>query len=252
MWTREPRTRPSVRRLPGNVGAKDDLAKVAMLLSGGGEAAVEAAAADAPGVAPAVTPTAVIGGGRGGVTVPNLLRDAREHGRAVGAFNIYNLEGALAVRQAVEATGLPAILQLHPASMDFGGTALIAACHDIASACTSAPLLVQLDHATDEAHIRAALAAGVHAVLADGGRLPLGENLDWTARMAALVHASGASVEAELGLLAGEEDGLSIAERDAKMTDPKVVAAFLDATKVDALAVTIGNVHGCGVPCGAL
>merc|ERR1719321_2353110 len=62
--------------------------------------------------------------------------------------------------------------------------------------------------------------------------------------MAKLAHASGVAVEAELGLLAGEEDGLSIAEKDAKMTDPSVVAAFLAATEVDALAVTIGNVHG--------
>jgi len=157
---------------------------------------------------------------------------------------VYNLEGALAVRRAVDATGLPAILQLHPASMDFGGTALIAACHDVASACKAAPLLVQLDHATDEAHIHAALAAGVHAVLADGGGLPLAANAQWTAQMATLAHAAGASVEAELGLLAGEEDGLSIAERDAKMTDPAVVAEFLAKTQVDALAVTIGNVHG--------
>jgi len=78
----------------------------------------------------------------------------------------------------------------------------------------------------------------------DGCRKPLEENRRWTASLAQRVHAAGASVEAELGLLAGEEDGLSVAEKDAKMTDPAVVASFLAATKVDALAVTIGNVHG--------
>ena len=74
--------------------------------------------------------------------------------------------------------------------------------------------------------------------------MPFAQNAAWTAEMAALVHAAGASVEAELGLLAGEEDGLSVDEREAKMTDPEVVARFLQETKVDALAVTIGNVHG--------
>ena len=215
---------------PGNVGAVDDLAQVAAMMSG-------------REMNP-VGPSAIVGGGSGGViTVPDLLREARERGRAVGAFNIYNLEGALAVGKAADATGLPAILQLHPASMEFGGTALIAACLDVASSCKT-PILVQLDHAVDEAHIQMALQAGVHAVLCDGGSKPFDENVQWTAAMAGIVHAAGASVEAELGLLAGEEDGLSIAEKDAKMTDPKVVADFLSRTKADALAVTIGNVHG--------
>ena len=51
----------------------------------------------------------------------DALRAAREERRAVGAFNVYNIEGALAVRRAVDKLGLPAILQLHPASMGFGG-----------------------------------------------------------------------------------------------------------------------------------
>ena len=190
-----------------------------------------------------LSPSHVVGGGGGGATVPALLREAREKSRAVGAFNIYNLEGALAVREAAEAMGLPAILQLHPASMDFGGTALIAACLDIASGSRT-PLLVQLDHAVDAVHIHTALNAGAHGIMVDGCRLELKENIRWTAEMAGVVHAAGASVEAELGLLAGEEDGLSVEEKDARMTDPLVVAAFLEATAVDALAVTIGNVHG--------
>lgn len=219
---------------PGNVGAKDDLAKVAALMSGRG---------DLGGDTPAHHGAAVRVAG-GGETVPSLLRDARSRGRAVGAFNIYNLEGALAVRRAVEATGLPAILQLHPASMAFGGTALIAACLDVAASCTSAPLLVQLDHAQHEGPIRDALGAGVHGVMADGSHLELEANVAWTTQMARLAHEAGAAVEAELGKLAGEEDGLSVELKDAKMTDPAVVSSFLSATAIDALAVTIGNVHG--------
>lgn len=175
--------------------------------------------------------------------VPSLLRKARSRTGAVGAFNIYNLEGALAVARAAEAAQEAVILQLHPASMSFGGTALIAACRDIA-ARASVPMAIQLDHACDESAIRAALAAGVDAIMADGSHLPLAENTEWTAKMAALAHEYGASVEAELGKLAGEEDGLSVPEKEAKMTDPDIVAAFLKATGVDALAVTIGNVHG--------
>lgn len=59
-----------------------------------------------------------------------------------------------------------------------------------------------------------------------------------------LAHSRGIAVEAELGQLAGEEDGLSVPEVQARMTDPALVAGFLSHTKVDMLAVTIGNVHG--------
>ena len=62
--------------------------------------------------------------------------------------------------------------------------------------------------------------------------------------MTRVAHAQGVSVEAELGKLAGEEDGLSVPEVEARMTDPEVVAPFTEATGIDALAVTIGNVHG--------
>jgi tagatose 1,6-diphosphate aldolase GatY/KbaY len=127
--------------------------------------------------------------------------------------------------------------------MSFGGTALIAACRDLAARSTI-PIAIQLDHASDESAIVAALNAGVDAVMADGSHLPLQENTLWTAKIAKLAHECGATVEADLDKLAGEEDGLAVPEREAKMTDPDIVAAFLQATQVDALAVTIGNVHG--------
>ena len=80
--------------------------------------------------------------------------------------------------------------------------------------------------------------------MADGSHLPLEGNEEWTAAAVALAASHGASVEAELGKLAGEEDGLSVDLKEAKMTDPGVVAHYIAATGVDALAVTIGNVHG--------
>lgn len=216
VWRLGPETRaPGLAYVvfPGNVGAVDDLAKAAAIMSG-----------------------RRLGG------LADVLREARRAGRAVGAFNVYNIEGALAVQQAVERVNLPAILQVHPASLKFGGTALLAACLDISA---RNPLIhVLLDHASDELSIRLSLDAGVHGVMADGSHLDFAANLTWTAKMAESAHAKGAMVEAELGRLAGEEDGLAVELRDAKMTDPAVVADFLAATKVDVLAVTIGNVHG--------
>jgi len=108
-------------------------------------------------------------------------------------------------------------------------------------------VFVHLDHATEkhEPLIRAALENGVDSIMVDGSALPLEENMRWTAKMAALAHDKfGCAVEAELGRLVGEEDGLSVDEKEGKMTDPAVVPRFLAETKVDMLAVTIGNVHG--------
>jgi len=147
-------------------------------------------------------------------------------GAQVGAFNVYNLEGALAVADAASAAGgFPALLQVHPSSLAFGGVSLLAACLEVCSASPS-PLLVQLDHAADAADVHLALAAGVHGVMVDGSHLPYDQNARWTRELAAAAHAgdhdffdlafeNGAkvpgsgkwvkvSVEAELGKLAGE------------------------------------------------
>ena len=176
------------------------------------------------------------------MTCVEALVDARGRGRALGAFNVYTLEGALAVARGAAAARRAAIVQLHPAALDHGGPALLAACRRLADAA-EVPLFVALDHCEDPGQIYPHLEAVDH-VMADGSRFDVGENERWTAAVAARARAAGVSVEAELGRLAGEEDGLSVDERDARMTDPAIVAAFLARTRVDALAVTVGNVHG--------
>jgi len=201
---------------PGNVGAPDDLARVAKKMNGLPDSRA---------------------------SIPQMLKDARAMGKAVGAFNVYNLEGALAVKSAAEALGAPAILQFHHASIDFGGAALLKLCQEVASS-SSVPIGVQLDHAQEGSLIQMCIAERVDAVMADGSHLPFEQNLAWTKQMATLAGANGVAIEAELGKLAGEEDGMSVPEREARMTDPAVVAEFLSYTGVDALAVTIGNVHG--------
>jgi len=217
---------------PGNVGTDDDLANVVDVVSDG--SGIEKISKKKS------SPPKPVAFGTERLVAKELLLEARRRGRAVGAFNLYNLEGAVAVRNAVDATGLPAIVQFHPASMAFGGTALIAACQDLAA---GAPMLVALDHADDADVIRRAVDRGVDYVMADGSGRSYEDNVAWTAQIKEDV-ARGVAVEAELGRLAGEEDGLSVREKDAKMTDPDVVADFVRRTRIDALAVTIGNVHG--------
>ncbi len=172
-----------------------------------------------------------------------LLETARRHVYAIGAFNIYNLEGVQAVVKAAEACQSPAMLQLHPSSLKYGGSPLVALCLEAARTAT-VPISVHLDHSTSAEAIRFALEAGMNSIMADGSHLPYAENQVFTQAMTQLAHAYGAVVEAEIGRISGTEDGLSVAEKEAKMTDPMQAGEFVKITQVDALAVTIGNVHG--------
>lgn len=172
-----------------------------------------------------------------------LLETARRHLYAIGAFNIYNLEGVRSVVLAAEACQSPAMLQMHPSSFKFGGSPLVALCLEAARTAT-VPISVHLDHSTSAEAIRFSLNAGMNSIMADGSHLPYAENLAFTREMTELAHQYGAVVEAEIGRISGTEDGLSVAEKSAKMTDPTEAKAFVKATQVDSLAVTIGNVHG--------
>ncbi len=173
----------------------------------------------------------------------DMLHAARAGGYAIGGFNVYNLEGARAVVAAAEAERSPAMLQIHPSALAHGGAPLIALCMEAARAA-SVPFAVHLDHSSVADAIRAALDAGVASIMADGSHLPYEQNLAFTAAMADLAHARGAAVEAELGRLAGSEDGLTVPEYQAKLTDPDQAADFVARAGVDTLAVCIGNVHG--------
>jgi tagatose 1,6-diphosphate aldolase GatY/KbaY len=172
-----------------------------------------------------------------------LLTAAEAGGFAVGAFNVYNLEGVKAVVGAAEAERSPAMLQVHPTALAYGGAPLIALCLAAARAA-AVPIAVHLDHSSGAEDIRAALEAGASSIMADGSHLDYAANVAFTREMAGLAHARGAAAEAELGRLSGSEDGLTVEEYEAKLTDPAQAAAFLAATGADMLAVCIGNVHG--------
>jgi tagatose 1,6-diphosphate aldolase GatY/KbaY len=172
-----------------------------------------------------------------------LLTAAQSGGYAIGAFNIYNLEGVQAVIRAAEAERSPVILQIHPKALEHGGPPLIALCLAAGQGAV-VPVAVHLDHSTSADAIQAALAAGISSVMADGSHLDYAGNVAFTRAMVALAHAQDAAVEAELGRISGTEDGLTVADMEARMTDPDQAVDFVQQTGVDALAVCIGNVHG--------
>lgn len=172
-----------------------------------------------------------------------LLEKAQKYSYAVGAFNLYNLEGAKAVVNAAEADNSPAIIQLLPHILKYGGSPLMALFLEAADSAR-VPMSVHLDHCEEADVIEMALDAGIQSVLADGSKFSYAENLAFTREMTVLAHGRGATVEAEIGRISGTEDGMTVAEKEAKMTDPDQAREFVAASGVDFLAVTIGNVHG--------
>jgi tagatose 1,6-diphosphate aldolase GatY/KbaY len=172
-----------------------------------------------------------------------LLQNAQREGYAIGAFNVYNLEGVKAVVAAAEAESSPAMLQIHPGALKHGGLSLVALCLTAAREA-KIPLSVHLDHSASVNDIETALQAGLVSIMADGSHLGYDENLAFTRQMAALVHQHNGMVEAELGRLTGTEDNLTVPEYESKLTDPFQAAEFVAQTQIDALAVCIGNVHG--------
>ncbi len=171
-----------------------------------------------------------------------LLRAQKGH-YALGAFNIYNLEGISAVIDAAEQLRSPVMVQLHPISMEWNQNRIIPACLAAAKE-SSVPVSVHLDHSQSTKAIQTALDRGITSVMADGSDLPFDENLIFTKSVVDITKKYGATVEGEFGKLAGEEDGLSVAEYESKMTDPELAPEYVEKTGVSSLAVCIGNVHG--------
>jgi fructose-bisphosphate aldolase class II/tagatose 1,6-diphosphate aldolase GatY/KbaY len=170
----------------------------------------------------------------------DTVRAARNEGRALGAFTVYNLELLRGVCDAAERSTAPLLVQTGAGtSGDAGLRALVVAAAEEAQA----PVGVHLDHARDVAQVRECLESGYSSVMIDGSSLPFEENVELTREVVELARDYGAWVEGELAGIAGDEDRSSDAVATA-LTEPAAASRFVAETGVDALAVAVGNVHG--------
>lgn len=145
-----------------------------------------------------------------------IVQTARDHGYAVGAFNTNNLEWTQAILRVAQ---------------------LIRNLDDALN--ITVPIAIHLDHGDYEA-AKAAIQAGFTSVMFDGSHLPLAENLAKTREIVALAHAQDISVEAEVGSIGGEEDGIIGTGEIAPIAD----AIAMIETQIDFIAAGIGNIHG--------
>ncbi|AEV94911.1 class II fructose-1,6-bisphosphate aldolase [Pediococcus claussenii] len=167
---------------------------------------------------------------------------ARKGHYAVGAFNTNNLEWTRAILAAGQETNTPVLIQSSMGAAKYmGGYKVVKTLveNEIESMNITVPVIMHLDHGNYEA-AKEAIAAGYNSVMFDGHDLPFDENLEKTKEVVALAHAKGISVEAEVGSIGGEEDGIIGEGELADVEEAKTLAA----TGVDYLAVGIGNIHG--------
>lgn len=175
-----------------------------------------------------------------------LLQDAQEHGYAVGAFNIENMEMIQAVIAAAEAERAPLILQTTPSTLRYADPALFAAMARAMAEKASVAIAIHLDHGDSFVLCRQAAEDGYTSLMIDGSALPLKENI---ALARSVVQMSAAMpghpcVEAELGRLGGKEDGMEVKPGEELYTDPDEAARFAAETGIDSLAMAIGTAHG--------
>lgn len=170
-------------------------------------------------------------------TLKDVLGPALEGGYAVAGLVCLGWEDARAYARAGAAEGLPIILQAGPSCRAHTPLPVLGAMFRALAAEVSVPVVAHLDHGTSRAECEAALAAGFTSVMYDGSRRPLEENIAVTREVAQLARAAGASSEGEIGFVGYAEGAAS------EGTRPEEAARFAAETGVDAVAVSVGNVH---------
>ena len=172
----------------------------------------------------------------------SLLADAKQKGYAVGSFSVANMEMVLGVIRAVEETKSPAIIQIAEVRLNHSPLELIGPLMVAAAKNSSVPVAVHFDHGKTKEKIKQALDLGFTSVMFDGSHLPFDENAAMTAEIKALANEYNADCEGEIGCVGGSEDGSE--DIAINCTSPVQAAEFFEKSKVDALAVAIGNAHG--------
>lgn len=174
----------------------------------------------------------------------NMIVAAREGGYAVPAFNIHNLETIQTVLETCEVLRSPVILAATPSTVKYATREYLIAIMEAAKEKVTIPVAFHLDHFENVRDIKAIIAAGCRSVMIDASKHPFEENVAIVKDVVDFAHACGATVEAELGRLGGQEDNLIVEERDAFFTHPEEAVEFVTRTGVDTLAVAIGTAHG--------
>ncbi|MEZ5939243.1 MAG: class II fructose-bisphosphate aldolase [Hyphomonadaceae bacterium] len=196
------------------------------------------------------------------ITLRQLLDHAAENDYGLPAFNINNMEQALAIMEAADEVNAPVIMQASRGARNYANDIVLKHLIDaMAEMYPHIPLCMHQDHGNGPATCATAIQYGFTSVMMDGSlkedaKTPADYdyNVDVTRRVVDMAHACGVSVEGELGVLGSLETGMGEAEdghgaegkldHSQLLTDPDQAVEFVKATQVDALAIAMGTSHG--------
>ncbi|HKM23381.1 MAG TPA: class II fructose-1,6-bisphosphate aldolase [Erysipelothrix sp.] len=176
------------------------------------------------------------------VSAKGILDAARDGHYAVPAININNLEWTKAVLSTAQEMNSPILIAVSEGAAKYmtGFKTIVGMVNGMIEELNiTVPVALHLDHGSFDG-AKNAIAAGFTSVMYDGSHLPFDENLAQTKEIVALAHAAGVSVEAEVGSIGGEEDGIVGTGELADINE----CVEITATGIDFLAAGIGNIHG--------
>ncbi|WP_068108188.1 class II fructose-bisphosphate aldolase [Tropicimonas marinistellae] len=170
-------------------------------------------------------------------TLAEVLQPALKNGYAVGGLVTLGWEDMRAYVAAAEAENVPVILQAGPSCREHTPLPILGKMFRHLAENASVPVVAHLDHGYTLEECQIALDSGFTSLMFDGSRKPLLQNIEETAAVVELAHGAGISCEGEIGFV-GYSGGAQSAG-----TDPEEAARFARETAVDAMAISVGNVH---------
>ena len=176
------------------------------------------------------------------VPAKEMLEKARAGKYAVGHFNINNLEWTKAILQTAQELKSPVILGVSEGAGKYmtGYKTIVGMVNGMMEELNiTVPVALHLDHGSYEGCLKC-IEAGFSSVMFDGSHYPIAENVEKTSELVKICHEKGMSIEAEVGAIGGEEDGVV---GMGECADPNECKAIADLG-VDFLAAGIGNIHG--------
>ena len=178
------------------------------------------------------------------VTTTEMFKKAYKENYAIGAFNVNNMEIIQGIVEAATEEKAPLILQVSAGARKYANPVYLKKMVEAAVEVSGLPIALHLDHGDCFDLCKSCIENGFTSVMIDASAHPFAENVKITKQVVEYAHDHGVVVEAELGKLAGVEDDVKVAAKDASYTDPDQVQEFVDKTGVDSLAIAIGTSHG--------
>jgi len=179
------------------------------------------------------------------VNMKEMLIAARRGRYAVGQFNINNLEWTQAILEVANENNSPVILGVSEGAAKYmGGYKTIVKMVEglMEDKDIKVDVAIHLDHGSSFEACKKAIDAGFTSVMIDGSHYPITQNIALTKEVVDYAHAKGVSVEAEVGIVGGEEDG--VIGEGVIYADPQECAVLTRETNIDCLAPALGSVHG--------